>query len=286
MKPVINILDMRATGNMWAPPEMTLGEIHQMMEEAALDINVYQGIDYLHIFKTEPYIDALCFTDYGGAIKRFAIHPDYVWSGETEDYFEKHCIKDMHCVASGVKLDKIYKAYSAMHPSWNLKRYRTKGVRLLDHIYSCTKGNTVKGILYMAGLDELAAHIDEMDELNLLASTPSHIYAGLNMKVLRSLNSSAGAKLLCSAYGRDFIKVLDYRFPALFFEKLNDAQCNYLLTLINGGLNCWEVGNIMQEKNNEFRRVWNRSSFAIFMKKEAHYGSLASKAIDNTDARR
>ncbi len=286
MKPVINIFEMRATVNTWAPPEMTSDEIYQMMVEAALDINAYQGTDYLHIFKTEPYIDALCFTDYSGAIKRFTIHPDYVWSGETEDYFEKHCIKNMHCVASGAKMDEIYKTYSALHPSWNLKRYRTKGVRLIDHIYSCTKGNTVKGMLYMAGLDELAVHVYEMDVLNLIARTPSSIYSGLKTKVLRSLNSPVGAEILSTTYGREFIKELYDRFPDIFFEKLNDAQCNYLLSLIGGGLNWWEVGNIMREKNNELRRIWNHSSFAIFMKKEAHYGSLTSQAIGSTDARR
>lgn len=284
MKRNINILEIRTTENTWTPPEITLGELRQMMAEAALDINAHQAMDYVHIFRTEPYIDALCLPTYGGEIKRFTIHPGYVWSEETEAYFGKHCVKGLQCVASGAKLDEIYKTYSALHPSWNLKRYRTKGVRLLDHIYSCTKGNTVKGMLYMAGLGELAAHVDEMDELNLLASTPSGIYSGLSTKLLRSLNSPSGAKLLVTAYVRCFIKELYDRFPDVFFEKLNDAQCNYLLSLINGGLNWWEVGNIMREKKYELCRIWNNGYFGMFMEKEAHFGRLISRATDPNKA--
>ncbi len=275
----VNILEMNNVNNTWTPPKITFDEKVQILREAPSEMYKCENVDYLHIFQTEPYIDAFFFPACAGKIWRFTIRPGYIWDYEAEKFFEKHCVERVRCVASGAKLNEIYKIYSAMYPSWGLQKYRTKGVRLIDHIYSCIKGNNAKEILYRAGLDELAVYVYEMDVLNLMAKTPSSIYSGLMIKTLRSLNSPAGATILSTAYGRGFIKELYERFPDIFFEKLNEAQCKYLMTLINGGLNWWEVGNIMREKNNELRRIWNAAYFDIFMKKEAHYSSLASQAI-------
>ena len=114
------------------------------------------------------------------------------------------------------------------YPDWKLNRYYTKPFRLLEHIYHCMRKGSTKEMLYKAGLDELAANVEELDEFDLLASKPSDIYEGVSIRTLRALNCREGSVLLSSVYNRKFLKELQMKFPEIFKEKLNNAQCSYL----------------------------------------------------------
>lgn len=51
-------------------------------------------------------------------------------------------------------------------------------------------------MLYKSGLDELAQHVHEIDEVNLLSRKPSDIYDVISIRSLRALNCYDGALLL------------------------------------------------------------------------------------------
>lgn len=265
----INLLELNMQENTWIPPEI---EEEELAYSVRNDVNALQSTEYLFIFRTDPYIDSIYIVYDPDRkpvyIRRFAIHEGYTWDRDSEVFFHEHCIKSQNCGYPGGQIERIYEKYKELRPEWHIQRYWTKSLRLLDHVYNCMKENTAKEMLYKAGLDELAAHIDEIDELNLVARKPSDIYDGLTMKVLRSVNCADGAALVSRAENRIFIKELNQKFPDLFEGKLNDAQCRYLATLISGDLTVGEAGRLFRSRKPDLAFIRSRSTYYVFMAME------------------
>lgn len=263
------LLDVNYKKNDWSPP--TVPEL-DMAYEMSEDVNAMQSCYYLHIFQIEPYIDSI-FIEYGEYreifdIRRFTIKEDYIWNGDDEDFFHEYCIKNERCCYCGGQIDKIYEVYSEKYPEWHIKRYLTHGLRLLDHIYNCMRKTTSKEILYKSGLDELAANIDELDELKLMSSKPSDIYGGVSIKILRSINCHDGTVLANKQVYRQFIKEINKKFPNTFKTKLNDAQCRYIKDLIDGKLTVGEAGRLFDSRKEALSKIWCHSLYEVFMEKE------------------
>jgi len=217
----MNILEIHTEKNTWMPPGI---DEYAMAESMAQDVNAKQGEGFVYVFRTQPYIDSV-YVRYDEnrkpvEIKRFTFHEGYIWSNKEERVFDEYCVNNKNCTYNGGAMDEIFTYYSKLHPEWHLKRYYTKGIRLLDHIYHCMKKNTAKELLYKSGLDELAVGVYQRKDLNLLASNPSEIYDGLSMKVLRSMNCEYGAMLLNNEKRKAYIKDLDVTFPNLLKTKL------------------------------------------------------------------
>ena len=260
------LLGLSYKENTWTPPEVDEEKLALLAGE---DTNALQSTDYMYIFKTEPYIDSIYirFDSHRKPrlIRRFTIHEGYTWDLEDEEFFHNYCVNNDTCGYSAAIISQIYTAYCKMHPDWHLKPYYTRGIRLLDHIYSCVKKNNIKEVLYKSGLDELAAGVYELDEVKLLAGKPSDIYGGMSMKVLRSLNCSDGAKLLANRKYRSFLKELNMKFPEIFKNKLNDAQCRYLARLIDGKLTVGETGRLFSSRSEELSKIWCKSFYELFV---------------------
>lgn len=257
----------------WTPPKLPENMI-QICEEKLWKGNVQskridngcEWLDQIVIFRVEPYIDVLFLRrGHSGQPERFVFHPGYRWDYETEEKFVSGCLSNPHCICSFADMDEIYAYYSDNFPQWHLKRYYTKPVRLLDHIYHCMQQNTSKEMLYKAGLDELAMYVDEMDEINLLATKPSALYDDIPIKVLRMMNCSDGARVLTAKRHRQFVKQLYKQFPDIFTEALNDAQCRYLERLIDGNMEPDEVGRLYLARKKDLSQVWCKSQYEIFM---------------------
>ncbi len=255
-------------------------DVLKMARDISNDINARQSNQFFYIFQTTPYIDSI-YIKYNSKrepeeVSRYVFRDGYTWPDECELAFDEQCIKNDGCSYNGGAIEAIYDRYLIDHPEWHIQRYYTHGLRVLDHIYNCIKQNTAKEILYKAGLDELAVHIDEIDELNLLAGKPSDIYDGLSMRILKSLNCPYGSMLLSQKKVRCFIKQLNSKFPKIFDQKLNDAMCRYLSTLINGDLTIGEAGRLFQSRRKDLSRVWTMSYFEIFMARDAQWKELES----------
>ncbi len=264
---VARILELNSRKRIWEVPCISGEEVSR-----ALKAHQVPEVEYLHFFTLTPYIDFMYVrTDKDKkpeCMKRFTIHEGYTWDWESEEFFHEHCVNSHRCSYQGGDLDEIFEYYSKMHPEWHLQRYLSKGVRILDHIYHCLRQDTAKEMLYKSGLDELAVHIDTLDELNLLSQRPSDLYEGLSMKVLRSVNCTDGADLISKRSRRAFIKELNLKFPDIFKDQLNDAQCRYLKYLIDGDLTVGETGRLFTSRKVHLITIWCKSLFDLFMLKE------------------
>ena len=266
------MLDFLVSDNKWQPPKLTSEVLAEYCKQATT--GDYSERDFLVIFKTEPYIDTLLVhinsrnTSEPVYRKRFTFQNGFVWDSETERIFVDRCLNNPRCGYAYTKLDDIYSIYSNKYPDWKLNKYYTKPFRLLDHIYHCMRKNTAKEMLYKAGLDELAANIEDMDEIDLLSSRPSDIYEGVSMRTLRALNCREGATLLSLSYNRKFLKDLQVKFPEIFRESLNDAQCSYLNHLITGDLTVGEVGRLFKARRLKLLLIWNDSQYKMFLLRE------------------
>lgn len=269
------MLNLEERDNSWNPPEIEKEYFFLGLEEFVES----EREKYLVIYRVEPYIDAFLYTRDKNI--RLTFREDYCWDYETEQIFEENCIMDCNCGYTHNALMDIYRIYSAKHPEWNLKRYHNKGLRLLDHIYNCMRKNSAKEILYKAGLDELALYVDGIDELNLLAGSPSQIYDGISMRTLRAMNCEYGAKMLLKQYNRSFISKLQVKFPDIFKQHLNDAQCRYLEFLITGELTVNEVGRLFLVRFKKLAAMWTEYQYQSFLAEEKEKKLLEElKSID------
>lgn len=268
----------------WKPPHIENEEIENICQIREGFLHAEQ--DYFLIFKTEPYIDAYyiqysCNEDLSAQnIKRFTFHEDYIWSYDDELVFEDKCVKNERIFYDGGVIDRIFEYYSKKYPDWKLKRYYTKSMRVLEHIYHCMRKGSAKEMLYKAGLDEFAANIDMMDEINLMSRKPSDIYGGISMRTLRALNCREGSALLATEYNRKFIKELQSKYPVIFDKKLNNAQCKYLNYLIEGDLTVGEVGRLFEARKSELAYMWAPAQYDLFIWREEQSKATVSEMED------
>ena len=255
--------------NTWTPAELDSSIIVSCFEEAQASY----ALEYLAIFQIEPFIDALLVRKEENSSeirieKRFTFHEGFSWGDDDELFFRDNCLHNPRLDFTHAAMDVIFNYYSAHYSDWKIQRYYTKPMRLLDHIYNCMRMGTAKEILYKAGLDELADNIDTLDELNLLSSKPTELYEGVPMRVLRALNCKEGAHLLSKEAYRNFLIELNRKFPGIFKEKLNDAQCKYLMFLIDGNLTVGESGRLFNARRLDLMTIWTDSQFDMFMWKD------------------
>lgn len=266
------------TENVWIPPYISKSEMQRICP---------QHEESFVIFKAEPYIDAY-YVHYDKEsnppatyIKRFSFHEGYRWSYEEEQLFEEMCLDNDRLHFNFDTMDRIFEYYSRNYPDWKLKRYYTKSMRLLDHIYHCMRRDSAKEILYKAGLDELAVHVGMLDEIDLMSSRPSDLYGGISVRALRALNCKSGAEFLTVAKNRTFVKELQMKFPKIFDEELNDSQCKYLAYLIDGELTVDETGRLFSARKKHLRGMWASTQYQMFIQKEkAMHDIKELEAID------
>lgn len=223
--------------------------------------------DHLCILREVPYIEARCVCQKRGQLytAHLVLSEGNSWGPEAEDFFYGFCLRNKQIRCNDASLDRIYEYYNKKYPEWHLKRYHTRGMRLLDHIYHCFHRNTAQEILYKAGLDELAERIPDLGELNLLAAKPSEIYDGLSVRVLRALNCEAGAGLLSEKTYRTYLLELQSHFPDIFGSSFNDSQCMYLKHLIDGGLTPGETGRLFRARKQDLRAFWEPYLYGVYV---------------------
>ena len=143
------------------------------------------------------------------------------------------------------------------------------------------KRNTVKELLYKAGLDELAVYRNEIEDLNLLATSPSGVFGGINNKILRLLNSKHGAKLLSGEDDRIFIDTFIKHNWWIVDSGLNDYQCEYLLRL-RQKTDYPKNSKCYIDTLRKLQTVWTRSQYLMLLdyenkliEKRANYEKFA-----------
>jgi hypothetical protein len=276
------MLELKIGQNVWEPPELNEEEVMRLVtKKMPITEERHERLLFLRI---RPYIDAL-YVNYKykgepgvGYMERFVFHEDYVWTAEREQLFTELCLDNANCTYKYGFFDEIFDYYSELHPEWKLKRYYTDSIRVLDHIYHCMRKNTVKELLYKCGLDMLAKHSSEIDDLNLLASSPSEVYGDVPMKILRALNCESGGKMLCQEQYRNLLKELGRSFGDVYTQPLNDAQCEYIKYLNDRDLTTKEVGRIYLARRSELSYLWHPRQFRDFLFKVKGVEALSELA--------
>lgn len=270
------MLELLEYKNEWEPEnisedcyeEYIADELEHMIPGRIVD-GIYECI---HFIQTTPFIDMvyLQLLEDGTLLDchRFVLKEEYYIELEDEEFFVEHCLNNPNCVARFELLDEIFAFYSQEYPDWKLQRYYVNGIRVLDHIYNCMKKNTLKEMLYKAGLDELANQIWKNDEVNLLAQKPQDIYEGVSMRSLRCLNSVQGAIMLQQKKHRIFVRELQSKFPDIFEYPLNNAQCLFLMKLMNGDMTVGETGRLFLARRKKLRYIWTDLQYDLYILSE------------------
>ena len=128
--------------------------------------------------------------------RRFIISDDLVWDPDSERQFEQ-----IPSLQTSWSFQKISEKGLCALPEAQLAQLALPDDQpqlLLAHIHYALHGGTVKEILYKAHLHQLAAHLEEMECVNLSGHSPKDIFGGITVRTLRALNSKEGVHLLAN----------------------------------------------------------------------------------------
>lgn len=131
------------------------------------------------------------------------------------------------------------KSVMEAYPEWHLDPSRVLFIsRTLERIYFSGHRSGPKEILYKAGLDVIAACIDEFEYSNLYGTTPVDIVGeGVTLRMLRLLNSSDFVNILYS-HERKSRFITTYRLCSDYIGNINitRTQWEYLDDLCSYGV--------------------------------------------------
>ncbi len=91
------------------------------------------------------------------------------------------------------------------------------------------KRSLAKEILTKAELGCIAEHIEEIEEFNLIGSSPKTFFNGIPIKILRCLNTEQGLWILKNEHARKQLPEFFQKAPALFEHPWNLCQCLFWL---------------------------------------------------------
>ena len=215
------------------------------MQTIILEVPAAELYKMREIYKNDTYNDR-CFVferEYEGDVcleiyiwsflfpelyKRFLITPKLKMT-----YVEK-CLFDVACqnetIMNEDEIEKIYEIFDTNYPGMHLKKYNNP-IHMLHHIY-CSFQEGIQEILYKAGLGYLALYLNDIDDYNMIGTTPSGIFDGLPIKLLRVFDSEQGIVALKTEQQRANLYSLYMKKPILFGEKWSFGQCKYFEEII------------------------------------------------------
>lgn len=188
----------------------------------------------------------------GADLIRFPISETDIWNIEMEQKFDYYCCLESICFA-GCSSEKIYNRY-VKKSVLNLSGSKVYGKVLIAHIYHAMHQNGPAEFLFKAGIDYIALHWREYENINLMASNAVELFDGLSMRTLRSINSKTGYELLCREKDRNLLRLLQKDYGWTFDQKLTYAQVKYLLSMSQGNEVIDKIGVDYKKQMNLFRK--------------------------------
>jgi hypothetical protein len=91
------------------------------------------------------------------------------------------------------------------------------------------KRSLAQEILKKADLGCIAEHIEEIEEFNLIGSSPKTFFNGLSIKILMCLNTEQGIWILKDEHTRNQLPEFFRKAPAIFQSPWNLCQCLFWL---------------------------------------------------------
>lgn len=248
--------------NTWTPDFSDLDRIQRRAKE----ILHKPQQEVCIVFEKDRYMEVVIYNEYVvSSFARFIIAPDYYWSWEEEIHFGK-ILKDECLAYDFEQFRDIYQRYSEEFPMWHLTFHTNHPLRLLDHIRQCMQHGSVKEILYKSGLDELAACMEGIEDYNMIGSSPSDIFSGLSIRLLRAINCPSGPLLLSTEKKRQKLLVLQNTYSWLFDESWNPSMCQYMNQMIEQGLDEKSIIQKFRKNYSKLRGFWVPSQYEVYTK--------------------
>lgn len=247
--------------NKWKPQQINMYEVDKECEKIPHDY--YQDVCIL--IERDGYLEVVLLNDYQTRFfHRFIFAPDFYW-GFDEEYVFDSLVENENMAFNNEVLKRIYDTYSKMHPDWQLHYSKNKPLRLLDHIRSCQRKGSAKELLYKAGLGEIASRINTIDEYNMIGKSPAAIFSGLNMRLLKSINSLQGVKLLSTSANREKLYQLQQRFSWMFEKELNGSLCRFLYLLLEEEEDIIVIAKKFKKYYKQLSFLWQEYQYENFL---------------------
>lgn len=125
---------------------------------------------------------------------RFIIRKNYRLTEDQENLFFSFC-HHRHVIIDEDLYRSVERSVLRFFPEIHFNHYKDQRHGLL-HLYYALHASGPRELLYKAGLHKFATRLDEVDSYNYVGHSPSEIFDGIPMKLLRVLHCSWGFKLL------------------------------------------------------------------------------------------
>ncbi len=136
-------------------------------------------------------------------LKRFIIRKDYRLTEEQEEEFYRLCHDD-HVIVDWELYRLMEHVIMRSFPEIQFIHYKDRRLGLL-HLYFALHRSGPRELLYKARLPVFAAKLDEIDNYNYVGRTPSEIFDGIPMKLLRILQCEWGVEFLTDCESRKLL---------------------------------------------------------------------------------
>ncbi|MBQ3543978.1 MAG: PcfJ domain-containing protein [Lachnospiraceae bacterium] len=247
--------------NAWYPDYVDI----QMIYNEAEKIKHTKGQDICIIFEEANYFELVIYNEWvASSFGRFIFAKDYYWTDEEEIKFSSFVKEE--CVAYNHRqVRKLYDRFSLEFPEWNLKFRTDKPLRMFEQIHHCMQIGSVKETLYKAGLDEFAANLEDIEDYNLIGSSPSEIFSGLSIRLLRAINCEGGTKLIDTEEKREKLLFIQNRYSWLFDKRWNESMCAYMNKLLCDNEEYENIVRKFRKHYKELKSFWIASQYYVYI---------------------
>lgn len=186
-----------------------------------------EGKNYFDIYVWDTMIDNQCV--------RFIIQKDLKMSNEEEVLFNSYCkLPDKSILMSPYTYRIVKEACDEYYSDIHMPKYKSPGV-MLQHLYYTLHEGGVKGMLYKAGLTAWAYRLDELNDYNSLAISPSEIF-GLPTRLLWAMNDPRFLIYVNTKEKRELAAKVFYRFYNYIEKDITPCQWIYLQEMFQANM--------------------------------------------------
>ena len=214
--------------------------------------------------------------------KRYIIREGYRMTDEAEAEFSNYLRGKFEC-GSEPHYTSFIRLVRLVFPELHLSSEKENHPKLmLEHIYYAGHVCGAKEILYKAGLDNIAFHLDKYPSYDPNGSTPAKIIGrGITLKMLRIIESAQLAEnFFTNEDTKAFVDTYRMCSDYLNSKEITKEQIRYLVLLCSGGKE-----NFKTKFNGElYKRLGTHNGFLYFMQL-LRFENLQSELKDIVDVK-
>lgn len=199
---------------------------------------------FTHFYKDDagkPYLVLYVWDSalYPESYKKFMLREGFRLNEKDEkiflDYLEE--IIRNNYVISELEMDYLNKTVFVYFPEWKYHEYDIEKLGMaLSHFYFSCHNSGPRGILYRAGLYNIAFNLDAIPGANILGRTPERIMNGMPLELLKILNSEGLISYLFYENNMsECLEIYDAYSEYIADSEVSPAQWDYLDRLHQGG---------------------------------------------------